>query len=51
MEKEICRQYQVAVVGRVNSVKQKFYAITAERRLKHPFVVALFNAARREVLI
>ncbi|HSA86820.1 MAG TPA: transcriptional activator NhaR [Nitrospira sp.] len=50
MEKEICRQYQVAVVGRVHSVKQKFYAITAERRLKHPSVVALLNAARREIL-
>ncbi|OQW30567.1 MAG: LysR family transcriptional regulator [Nitrospira sp. SG-bin1] len=50
MEKEICRQYQVQVVRRVDSVKQKFYAITVERRLKHPVVVALFDMARREVL-
>jgi LysR family transcriptional activator of nhaA len=50
VEKEICRQYQVQVVGRLDSVKQKFYAITVERRLKHPAVVALFNAARREIL-
>lgn len=50
-EKEICRQYQVGVVGRVDSIKQKFYAIVAERRLKHPAVVALFTAARREVLV
>ncbi|MGZ8366131.1 MAG: transcriptional activator NhaR [Nitrospira sp.] len=49
-EKEICRQYQVGVVGRADSIKQKFYAITAERRLKHPAVVALCNAARYEVL-
>jgi len=49
VEKEICRQYQVRVVGRVDSVKQKFYAITAERRLMHPAVVALFEAARHEI--
>lgn len=50
MEKEICRQYQVQVVQRIDSVKQKFYAITVERRLKHPVVVRLFDTARREVL-
>jgi LysR family transcriptional activator of nhaA len=50
MEKEICRQYQVQVVRRVDSVRQKFYAITVERRVKHPVVMALFHTARREVL-
>ena len=50
MEKEISRQYQVRVVGRVDAVKQKFYAITAERRLKHPAVVALFKAAHHDIL-
>ena len=50
MEKEICRQYQVQVVSRVNSVKQRFFAITVERRLKHPSVLAIFEAARRDLL-
>lgn len=50
MEKEICRQYQVQVVSRVDSVKQRFYAITVERRLKHPSVLAIFEAARRDLL-
>jgi LysR family transcriptional regulator, transcriptional activator of nhaA len=50
MEKEICQQYRVQVVRRVDSLTQKFYAITAERRLKHPAVMALFNTARREIL-
>ncbi len=50
LEKEICRQYQVQVIRRVDSVRQRFYAITVERRLKHPTVVALLNTARREVL-
>jgi LysR family transcriptional activator of nhaA len=50
MEKEICRQYQVQVVRRVDAVRQKFYAITVERRVNHPVVMALFHRARREVL-
>lgn len=50
MEKEICRQYRVQIVGRLDSLKQSFYAISVERRLKHPVVMALFEAARREVL-
>jgi len=50
MEKEICQQYRVQVVGRLDSVKQRFYAITVERRLKHPAVVALLDAARRDIL-
>ena len=50
MEKEICRQYQVQVVSRVGSVKQHFYAITVERRIKHPAVMAIVEAARQDLL-
>jgi LysR family transcriptional activator of nhaA len=46
MEKEICRQYGVRVVGRLRDVRQQFYAISVERRLKHPAVVAISEAAR-----
>ncbi len=49
IEKEICRQYQVQVVGRLDSLKQYFYAITVERRLKHPAVLAIVQAARRDL--
>jgi len=38
------------MVGRLDSIRQKFYAITVERRLKHPAVVALLDAARRDIL-
>ncbi|MDZ4800155.1 MAG: transcriptional activator NhaR [Bryobacteraceae bacterium] len=50
LEKEICRQYQVQVVSRVESVKQRFYAITVERRLTHPAVRAIFEGARQDLL-
>lgn len=50
IEKEICRQYRVQVVGQVEELKQHFYAITVERRLKHPAVLALVRTARQELL-
>ncbi len=50
MEREIKRQYRVEVIGRIPSLKQRFYAITVERRLKHPAVVAIFNSARKRLL-
>jgi LysR family transcriptional activator of nhaA len=50
IEKEICRQYRAQVVGQVEGLTQHFYAITVERRLKHPAVLALVRTARRELL-
>jgi LysR family transcriptional activator of nhaA len=46
IEKEIRSHYKVAVVGRVDSVTERFYAISVERKLKHPAVVMICNAAR-----
>ena len=43
------RQYQVKAVGCVDGVRDQFYAISVERRLKHPAVVAILDAARREL--
>jgi len=50
LEKEIRRQYQVEVLGRIETVKQQFFAITVERRIKHPLVMAIFESARRDLL-
>jgi LysR family transcriptional regulator, transcriptional activator of nhaA len=49
IEKEVRRQYDVQVVGRVDSVRERFYAVSHERRLKHPAVVAVCEAAREEL--
>jgi LysR family transcriptional activator of nhaA len=46
IEKEVCVQYGVAVVGRTEEVRERFYALTVERRLRHPAVVAIAGAAR-----
>jgi LysR family transcriptional activator of nhaA len=47
IEKEIRRQYRVAVVGRTESVRERFYAITPERKVRNPAVVAIAAAARQ----
>ena len=47
IEAEVGRQYSVRVVGRIPAIKERFYAISVERRLKHPAVLAISNAARR----
>lgn len=49
IESEVLRRYDVRVVGRTGAVKQEFYAITVERRIKHPAVVAICEKARRDI--
>ncbi|HEX2061668.1 MAG TPA: transcriptional activator NhaR [Thermoanaerobaculia bacterium] len=49
IEDEIERQYNVRVVGRLPEVKERFYAVSAERRIKNPIVSAITSAARHEV--
>jgi LysR family transcriptional activator of nhaA len=46
IETEIIREYGVKVIGRAETVQERFYAITVERRLKHPGVVAISEAAK-----
>ncbi len=46
IEAEVRRQYQVRVTGRVDSVRQRFYAITVERKLSNPAVIAISERAR-----
>ena len=46
---EIRRTHRVAVVGRTSAVRERYFAISVERRLTHPGVVAITSAARTEV--
>jgi LysR family transcriptional activator of nhaA len=43
---EIEEQYGVRTIGRVRGVRERLFAITVERRIKHPVVVAICDAAR-----
>ena len=49
VEDETVRQYGVQVIGRVDEISDDFYAITAERRITHPGVAAITQAARSEL--
>ncbi len=49
IEKDIRQRYQVQVVGRVPELCQRFYAISIERKLKHPAVTAICELARRDI--
>ena len=46
---QVCRQYSVVEVGRMDAVVEQLYAITTERRLTHPAIIAISEAALREV--
>jgi LysR family transcriptional activator of nhaA len=49
IEQEICKTYHVAVVGRLPDVQERFYAITPERKLKHPAIVSIMARAREAI--
>jgi LysR family transcriptional activator of nhaA len=49
VENEIRRRYKVQVVGRTKDVRQRFYAISVERKIKHPAVAAICEVARKHI--
>ena len=49
IERDVRRFYGVGLVGRTAGVRERYYAISAERRLKHPGVLAITGAARDEL--
>lgn len=46
---ELAQQLGTKPVGRVNEVRERFYAISLDRKLKHPAVVAISEAARTKL--
>lgn len=48
-EHEVEQQYGVKIVGRLPEVLERFYAISIERRVKHPAVLAITEAARKRL--
>lgn len=50
VEQQTCAQYDVQIIGRSTEVVEQFYAISVERRISHPGVVAITQAARAAFL-
>lgn len=48
IEEDVCRQYAVQPIGRDSAYRERFYAISSERRIRHPSVLAICDAARME---
>ncbi|PMZ97094.1 MULTISPECIES: transcriptional activator NhaR [unclassified Pseudomonas] len=46
---EVCRQYGVHLIGQTEAVNESFYAISVERKVKHPGILAITEGARREL--
>lgn len=49
IEAEVEWQYQVKAIGRVDEVKEHFFAISVERRILHPVVSVVIEAAREKL--
>ncbi|RKH62991.1 transcriptional activator NhaR [Corallococcus aberystwythensis] len=49
IDAEVQRQFNVTAIGHTDEIEQCFYAITVERRLRHPAVVAIAEAARSHI--
>jgi LysR family transcriptional activator of nhaA len=48
VEREVRAQYKVTTAGRTAEITSQFYAVTADRRVRHPAIVAVMKAAVTE---
>ncbi len=46
VEGDVCRQFDVNVVGRIDTIRERYFAISVERRVKHPGVLAITAEAK-----
>ena len=47
--KTVCKRYDLVEIAELDGVRERYYAISSERRLVHPAVVAIRSAARRDI--
>lgn len=47
--REIETQYECEHVGELTGVRERFYAVTLQRKLQHPAVIVLSESAKREL--
>lgn len=49
IEAQVASQYAAAVIGRAPGLRERYFAISGERRIKHPAVLAITSAARTKI--
>jgi LysR family transcriptional activator of nhaA len=47
--KDILRRWDLRLVGQTDDLKQSFYAISVERKIRHPAVLAICETARKSI--
>ena len=47
IETHVVEQYGVSIIGRTEEVRENFYAVSPERKVKHPAVKRLLDSARQ----
>lgn len=50
VERDVCRTFGVQVVGRIPEIRERFYAISAERRLRNPAVMTLLEHSQQTLI-
>lgn len=49
VEEDVIKKYDVAVIGRTEEIKESYYAISTERKIKHPAISAITETARSKL--
>ena len=49
LEAETLVQFEVELIGRTDELVEEFFAVSVERRVTHPCVVAITDAARGQL--
>lgn len=49
IDEHVEKNYSVRQIGRLQNVRERFYAISLERQVKHPGVAAVVETAHREI--
>lgn len=49
VEQDILEKYGVSLIARVDDIKERYYAISAERHIKHPAVSTITETARHDL--
>ena len=51
VEQDVLQKYGVRLIGRTDEITERFFAISAERRIKHPAVSAITEVARSKLFV
>ncbi len=50
VEADVARAFGVRIIGRIDEIRERFYAISAERRLTNPAVAALLEHSQKTLM-